>query len=185
MKQEEARKKHSIWKGFLSSLLTGADALTWGIPILGLPQAEEIVSARATFAGSTAEVKPADMELAQNLPGVLHAWFGRAEERMPQAVMTYTLADGSEVVYAVEPSSEKEGSYVVTEVPVTTGLETDFYIEVSGDGITDGLSIVSDPQSVAPGMEVTPDFVATGTTPVTTGLSSEPVVGLSSESGAE
>ena len=94
-------------------------------------------------------------------------------------------ADGSEVVYAVEPSSEKEGSYVVTEVPVTTGLETDFYIEVSGDGITDGLSIVSDPQSVAPGMEVTPDFVATGTTPVTTGLSSEPVVGLSSESGAD
>ena len=94
-------------------------------------------------------------------------------------------ADGSEVVYAVEPSSEKEGSYVVTEVPVTTGLETDFYIEVSGDGITDGLSIVSDPQSVAPGMEVTPDFVATGTTPVTTDLSNEPVVGLSSESGAE
>lgn len=94
-------------------------------------------------------------------------------------------ADGSEVVYAVEPSSEKEGGYVVTEVPVTTGLETDFYIEVSGDGITDGLSIISDPQSVAPGMEVTPDFVATGTTPVTTGLSSEPVVGLSSESGAE
>ena len=88
----------------LSSLLTGTDALTWGIPILGLPQAEEIVSARATFAGSTAEVKPADMELAKNLPGVLHAWFGRAEERMPQAVMTYTLADGSEVVIAAARS---------------------------------------------------------------------------------
>ncbi len=108
MKQEEARKKHGIWKGLLSSLLTGAAVwmllyvLTWGIPILGLPQAEEIVSARATFAGSTAEVKPADMELAQNLPGVLHAWFGRAEERMPQAVMTYTLADGSEVVIAAD-----------------------------------------------------------------------------------
>ena len=39
MKQEEARKRHGIWKGLLSSLLTGADALTWGIPILGLPQA--------------------------------------------------------------------------------------------------------------------------------------------------
>lgn len=102
MKQEEARKKHGIWKGLLSSLLTGTDALTWGIPILGLPQAEEIVSARATFAGSTAEVKPADMELAKNLPGVLYAWFGRAEERMPQAVMTYTLADGSEVVIAAD-----------------------------------------------------------------------------------
>ena len=88
MKQEEARKKHGIWKGLLSSLLTGTDALTWGIPILGLPQAEEIVSARATFAGSTA--------------GVLHARFGRAEERMSQAVMTYTLADGSEVVIAAD-----------------------------------------------------------------------------------
>ena len=100
--QEEARKKHGIWKGLLSSLLTGTDAMTWGIPILGLPQAEEIVSARATFAGSTAEAKPVDMELAKNLPGVLHAWFGRAEERMPQAVMTYTLADGSEVVIAAD-----------------------------------------------------------------------------------
>ena len=97
-----SKEKHGIWKGLLSSLLTGTDALTWGIPILGLPQAEEIVSARATFAGSTAEVKPADMELAKNLPGVLHAWFGRAEERMPQAVMTYTLADGSEVVIAAD-----------------------------------------------------------------------------------
>lgn len=64
MKQEEARKRHGIWKGLLSSLLTGAAVwmllyvLTWGIPILGLPQVEEIVSARATFAGSTAEVKP-------------------------------------------------------------------------------------------------------------------------------
>ena len=79
MKQEEARKKTRHLERIAISLLTGAAvwmllyALTWGIPILGLPQAEEIVSARATFAGSTAEVKPADMELAQNLPGVLHA----------------------------------------------------------------------------------------------------------------
>ena len=82
-------------------------------------------------------------------------------------------ADGSEVVYAVEPSSEKEGSYVVTEVPVTTGLETDFYVEVSGDSISDGMIVLSDPQSVLPGSEVLPDVVAAG----------EPVVGLSSESG--
>lgn len=73
-----------------------------GNPHPGTAAGEEIVSARATFAGSTAEVKPADMELAQNLPGVLHAWFGRAEERMPQAVMTYTLVDGSEVVVAAD-----------------------------------------------------------------------------------
>ena len=38
------------------------------------------------------------------------------------------------------------------EVPVTTGLETDFYVEVSGAGVTDGMNILSDPQSVTPGM---------------------------------
>lgn len=83
-------------------------------------------------------------------------------------------ADGSEVVYAVNPKGT-EGkdtkSYVVTEVPVTTGLETDFYIEVSGNGITEGMAVLSDPQSVAPGMEVTPDFLAQGT--------ASPVIGLS------
>lgn len=83
-------------------------------------------------------------------------------------------ADGSEVVYAVNPK-DTEGkdtkSYVVTEVPVTTGLETDFYIEVSGNGITEGMAVLSDPQSVAPGMEVTPDFLAQGT--------ASPVIGLS------
>lgn len=92
-------------------------------------------------------------------------------------------ADGSQVLYAVQPEENKKNGYVVEEVPVTTGLETDFYIEVSGDGITDGLVIVSDPQSVTPGMEVTPDFVANNT---------QTVVGLSgqqqntqSENGAQ
>lgn len=88
--------------------------------------------------------------------------------------------DGTDVLYAVEPKST-EGkdafTYIVTEVPVTTGLETDFYIEVSGSNIQNGMSIVSDPQSVTPGMEVTPDFAAAGQT--------APVIGLSSESEAQ
>lgn len=83
-------------------------------------------------------------------------------------------ADGTQVLYVAElQSSEGKDTYVVTEVPVTTGLETDFYVEVSGDSITDGMIVLSDPQSVTVGSEVTPDFVAAG----------EPVVGLSSESG--
>lgn len=83
-------------------------------------------------------------------------------------------ADGTQVLYVAEPqSSEGKDTYVVTEVPVTTGLETDFYVEVLGDSITDGMIVLSDPQSVTVGSEVTPDFVAAG----------EPVVGLSSESG--
>lgn len=88
--------------------------------------------------------------------------------------------DGTDVLYAVEPKSTEgkdASTYIVTEVPVTTGLETDFYIEVSGSNIQNGMSIVSDPQSVTPGMEVTPDFAAAGQT--------TPVIGLSSESEAQ
>lgn len=88
--------------------------------------------------------------------------------------------DGTDVLYAVEPKSTEgkdASTYIVTEVPVTTGLETDFYIEVSGSNIQNGMSIVSDPQSVTPGMEVTPDFAAAG--------QAAPVIGLSSESEAQ
>lgn len=88
--------------------------------------------------------------------------------------------DGTDVLYALEPKSTEgkdASTYIVTEVPVTTGLETDFYIEVSGSNIQNGMSIVSDPQSVTPGMEVTPDFAAAGQT--------APVIGLSSESEAQ
>ena len=82
-------------------------------------------------------------------------------------------ADGSTVVYAAveQQNSGKNSSYVVTEIPVTTGLETDFYIEISGGEVTPGMAVISNPQSVTPGMEVTPDFVANGTT--------QPMVGLS------
>lgn len=88
--------------------------------------------------------------------------------------------DGTDVLYAVEPKSTEgkdASTYVVTEVPVTTGLETDFYIEVSGSNIENGMSIITDPQSVTPGMEVTPDFAAAGQI--------APVIGLSSESEAQ
>lgn len=82
-------------------------------------------------------------------------------------------ADGSTVVYAAveQQNSGKNSSYVVTEIPVTTGLETDFYIEISGGEVTPGMAVISNPQSVTPGMEVTPDFVANGTTQPTVGLS--------------
>lgn len=82
-------------------------------------------------------------------------------------------ADGSTVVYAAveQQNSGKNSSYVVTEIPVTTGLETDFYIEISGGEVTPGMAVISNPQSVTPGMEVTPDFVANGITQPTVGLS--------------
>ena len=103
MKQEEARKKHGIWKGLLSSLLTGADALTWGIPILGLPQAEEIVSARATFAGSTAEVKPADMdELVLRVGALLRRANIASEKKLTVGSLTMNADEMSAAVNGEE-----------------------------------------------------------------------------------
>lgn len=67
--------------------------------------------------------------------------------------------DGTQVLYVAAQKEESEKSpYIVEEVPVSVGLETDFFVEVSGAGLEDGMLILSDPQSVVPGSEVVPDF---------------------------
>lgn len=38
-----------------------------------------------------------------------------------------------------------------TAVPVTTGMETDFYLEISSDGLADGDQVLSDASTVIPG----------------------------------
>jgi RND family efflux transporter MFP subunit len=56
-------------------------------------------------------------------------------------------ATGDKVIYI----AEKQGSnYIVKELPVKTGLETDFYIEISGDKIVDGLFVISNPGTLKP-----------------------------------
>jgi multidrug efflux pump subunit AcrA (membrane-fusion protein) len=50
-----------------------------------------------------------------------------------------------------QPSGSSEstaGSAARTEIPVTTGMETDYYIEISGSGLYDGLRILNDPLGV-------------------------------------
>lgn len=46
--------------------------------------------------------------------------------------------DGSSVVYVVEKSGDNES---FREVTVTPGMESDYYIEVSGDGLSEGMQI--------------------------------------------
>lgn len=48
------------------------------------------------------------------------------------------------VVYA---AVEKNGQYVVTSIPVTTGMESDVYVEIEGDDLSDGMIILNDPSS--------------------------------------
>lgn len=59
--------------------------------------------------------------------------------------------NGQSVVYAAK---EKSGKYVVESIPITTGLESDIYTEVSGTNLSDGLIILNAPSSYKVGDEV-------------------------------
>ena len=60
-----------------------------------------------------------------------------------------TDENGGDVVYVARAG--EDGGYTVQAVPVETGMETDFAIEVSAEALAEGDLIVTDPGSVAPG----------------------------------
>jgi RND family efflux transporter MFP subunit len=58
---------------------------------------------------------------------------------------------GDNVIYI----AEKQGSgYLVKELLVKTGLETDFYIEISGENVEGGLLVISNPGTLKPGDKI-------------------------------
>ncbi len=56
--------------------------------------------------------------------------------------------DGSAYVLAAVKSGD---AYKAKAIPVQTGLENDISIEISGDGISDGVQIVSNPENISDG----------------------------------
>ncbi len=63
-----------------------------------------------------------------------------------------TNTDGKNVIYIAK--QQEEGKMTAEEIPVTTGMETDFYIEISGDQLSDGTQVITDPSMVTRGMPV-------------------------------
>ena len=63
-------------------------------------------------------------------------------------------ATGAQVIY-VARYDEAQQAPVAVAVPVVTGLETDFYIEITSDDLRDGDLILTEPAGVMPGMPVT------------------------------
>ena len=61
---------------------------------------------------------------------------------------------GQTSIYIAKENPVEQGSYTVEAIPVTTGLETDSLIEIAGDQLSEGLAIISHPQTVSPGMAV-------------------------------
>ena len=61
--------------------------------------------------------------------------------------------NGDSVVYVAVQNDQN--SYTAKKTAVTTGLETDFYTEISGDGLSDGAKIINDASNMEDGMLVT------------------------------
>lgn len=61
---------------------------------------------------------------------------------------------GRTSIYIAKENPVEQGSYTVEAIPVTTGLETDSLIEIASDQLSEGLAIISQPQTISPGMAV-------------------------------
>lgn len=55
--------------------------------------------------------------------------------------------EDSKSIYVAEKSSENPNEYIINELPINTGLESDFNVEISGDGISEGIIIIDDPST--------------------------------------
>lgn len=63
-----------------------------------------------------------------------------------------TNANGETVVYSVSESGKDTAT--ARAIPVTTGMETDFYIEIESDQLTDGMRIINDSVTMVDGTQV-------------------------------
>ncbi|AGF54108.1 efflux RND transporter periplasmic adaptor subunit [Clostridium saccharoperbutylacetonicum] len=57
-------------------------------------------------------------------------------------------------VYVAEKVGEKGNEYIVKELPISTGLESDFNVEISGEGISDGIFVINDPSTCKVGEKI-------------------------------
>lgn len=64
-----------------------------------------------------------------------------------------TNKNGESVVYTAV--SDGTGKYTAKQIVVTTGLETDFYVEISGNELSQDMQIISDASKVQDNMKIT------------------------------
>jgi multidrug efflux pump subunit AcrA (membrane-fusion protein) len=112
-----------------------------------------------TVSSSNAEFE-ADIVITSKEAGLLIGMNGSADIILEKKDGVYTVpfdavttdAQGKDIIYTAD--QQKDGSYKVSAVPVTTGLETDSSVEISGSGIKDGMKIIADSKTVKPGATV-------------------------------
>jgi HlyD family secretion protein len=68
-------------------------------------------------------------------------------------------SSGQSSIYIAKENPVEQGSFTVESIPVTTGLETDSVIEIAGDQLSAGMSVLTQPQTVQPGTAVSVEAV--------------------------
>lgn len=69
----------------------------------------------------------------------------------------YTRPDGTTCLLVPETA---EKGMIAKAIPVTVGLETDFYVEVSGEGLSPGMTVISNAEGITEGMAIQLDPTA-------------------------
>jgi len=67
------------------------------------------------------------------------------------------LDESGSYIFAAEP---QEDGYAARRIDVEVGLESDFYVEISGEGLYDGMRVVMTPEGMTEGMPVPLDETA-------------------------
>lgn len=62
--------------------------------------------------------------------------------------------EDSKSIYVAEKSGENENEYIIKELPINTGLESDSSVEISGEGISEGIIIIDDPSTCKVGDKI-------------------------------
>lgn len=113
----------------------------------------------STKAGTNAEFE-VEITIDQKHEGLLIGMKARGNIIINEATDVYgvafdavlTDADGSSYILVAE--ANEKGQSIARKVPVQVGMESDFYIEISGEGLSDGMTVITNPAGVAEGSAV-------------------------------
>lgn len=154
---------------------TGTKEYTGNVQSIAPTAVKQETALNASSAGAVSNQNPefrATVSLDSDISGLLIGMKARlnivAEERnsvynIPYDVLTTDANGGTCILVAAD---EKDGVFTVKEVPVTTGIETDFAIEISGADLVDGMQVITDIDKVKVGDSVSVQNTSGGATNV-------------------
>ena len=109
-------------------------------------QSSQGASSDATF---EAKIKINDMN--ENMKSGMSARVNiiTSEKSDIYAVSSESIVENEDgkIIYIAEKSGEKPNEYIIKQLPIETGIESDFNVEISGDGVSEGIIIIDDPST--------------------------------------